>query len=219
MLIMTQDAPPAVTAAFVEGLSSLLAGPGRNVTREHYVGEMTRAPTLEELGGPLDRAILHHPQPVYSLGLKAAAGNDSAAGISAAGWRCFAGGSKRTIVMGRVTQRGPDEWKMSSVNYGDWPWAILEATRSLEKLPEVKAATKTVDYELRVLTVAALSTEAFWLKSLAKGATDLLIPFHSPVDAKRRLLDEVSPLPHYLEWIRPQALTILHGRGDGPRAV
>jgi hypothetical protein len=203
MAIQRPPAPQEVTAAFLKGLGNLLLDPKvAQKVAERYLGEPTRVPTQADLGGLLEPNIVHDAQHVYSLGLDAAARGD-ADDIVKAGWRLFAGTTQQMIVMGRVTWRGQSGWKMSAVNYGDWAWSVLEATRKLDELPQVK----TADYELRVLAVPALSLEAFWLVSKTEGTQDLVVPFRSPgADDERRAA--VEPLPNYLASIRQQVLPI-----------
>ena len=88
--------------------------------------------------------------------------------------------------------------RMTSVTRGSDPAEGLEATRQIEKLPQVQAQ----NYELRRLWIAGLSLGAFWLRSLERGP-DLAVPFHTLDQELERM--RAYPMDEFLAVVRPLA--------------
>jgi len=172
-----RPAPPAGVAAefsanlpmFVSGVTPVPAFP---IHRQGALGRLPVIPTLAQVSNN----PLHDPQQVFVLDLS----TPHIGPPKPAYWRVFAGTDQYSSIMGRMTQRDPSQpWKLTAAYYGDRTanrdrvWEILEATAALASLPQVQTGT----YELRVLAVAMLNLEAFWLAHQGGPGSDLVVPF------------------------------------------
>jgi hypothetical protein len=95
-------------------------------------------------------------------------------------WRFFAGGHKTmTTAAGCMTTCGGPglpPLKVTAVTRGTVPAQMLMSTEMLNDLRELTDSPNN-EYELRVLRMPALGTEAFWLKSLTAGLGDMVVPY------------------------------------------
>jgi hypothetical protein len=129
--------------------------------------------------------LLLHPRgpsfwlPIYTLGLNDIAHGAGlrAAQLDADSWRLLAGASNLSAAT--EVGRGPTgEWKVTSTSQGP---RIDEALRAAQlaisdwqRRPELEQG----NFQLRILSIPSLVTEAFWLKSEG-GGSDFVIPYHT----------------------------------------
>ena len=137
-----------------------------------------------------------YPQQVYTLGLKdLKARNGGRAKL--AGWRFTGKVAGRDIcvhVGHRIRSKSP---AMSRLTYGPDVTRARDAIRKAAKSPEVRAH----NYELRLLSIPALSVEAVWLKSQT-GRHDLMLPYF-PAAGLRSM--RFYPLEKFLTVLQPKA--------------
>ena len=86
---------------------------------------------------------------------------------------------------------------MSQLSYGAHITSARNAIRRIVKSPEVRAH----HYELRLLTIPALSVEAVWLKSQT-GKHDLMVPY-LPAAGLRSM--RFYPLDRFLRTLQREA--------------
>jgi hypothetical protein len=100
-------------------------------------------------------------------------------------WRFLAGGHKTTNMAAGcwATYEHPGlAAKVKATLRGPEMAALLESSEQLNYLGEV-CHHPNCEYELRILRVPALYLEAFWLKSLSAGGSDLVVPYGLILDA------------------------------------
>ncbi|HUA19842.1 MAG TPA: hypothetical protein VMU80_10535 [Bryobacteraceae bacterium] len=153
-MAITKPVPsPAVRQAFRQGLEEMI--------------QMGRAPR--------DLAKAVDPQQIYVLAVSDIAEGAGVAAARPAVWEFLVGSAAGPAVA--VCIAHPPKGKsprMTSLTRGAIPAEAIEATRQVERLPQVQ----TRDYELRRLRISGLSIGAFWLKPQA-GARDLAVPYHA----------------------------------------
>jgi hypothetical protein len=204
MAVLRKAAPTDVAAAFAKQLPDFVSLPSDSSRRmQGFVGSPPAIPTMDDLGPPGDRILRHDGQEVFVLSLTDAAYNGGVSAAVSSGWRFFAGSAPGKILMGKVARRKVSDWKLTAAFYGDRVWAANEASKALDRLPEVQSS----DYELRVLTVPGLNLEVFWLVAQSASADDLVVPFpmkpHQPIDVLNQ--DAVFTMANFLAAIRPLA--------------
>jgi hypothetical protein len=108
--------------------------------------------------------------------------------LQSAGWRFMALSSSGLPIAADVVDRGDGEPpRMISLSRDPVIADMVVAARRIEKSPEVQAK----DYDLRLLRIPGVLTEAFWLKPLV-GEDHLIVPI---LTKSRGLLQEKRPLP------------------------
>jgi hypothetical protein len=125
-------------------------------------------------GDPSLRDMANAPlaQPVYTLGLRQIAGGDELGAASPTSWRFVARGESGQFVAAEVSARLGVAPKMTGLWRGRQIENVVRAVEDVTALEELRAA----DYELRVLRIPALRTEAIWLKA-PDDANDRMVPF------------------------------------------
>jgi hypothetical protein len=182
MALLKPTPPPEVTTAFQEGLITLLDGPNQGsagrITDQYYVGGPPAIPSQADVGFVSGAPPPgHDPQQMFILGLSDLATQPGTAAARQDGWRLFAGTSQGKTCLGRVVQRPPSGWKLSSCFWGDRVWTALLASQALGSV----AAVLPGDYELRVLRIPGLNLEAFWLVAQPPRSGDLVVPFQASI--------------------------------------
>jgi hypothetical protein len=180
MALLTPTPPPEVTTAFQEGLTTLLDGPNRGsagqITYQHYLGGPPAIPSQADVGFVSGAPPPgHDPQQVFVLGLSDLVRQPGTAAARQDSWRLFAGNTQGKTCMGRVVQRSPGGWKLTSCLWGDQVWSALLASQAIATL----AAALPADYELRVLRIPGINLEAFWLVAQPPASGDLVVPFQA----------------------------------------
>jgi hypothetical protein len=177
MALITPIPPPAVTRAFREGLITLLAGPSHGsagtILRQGNAGSNAAIPSQADVGLLGGITPEHDPQQIFALGLSHLASGSGMAAALPAGWRLYAGNAPGKICHGRVIERHPGDWKLTACFWGDRVWNAFQESLGLRSLP----AVQTANYELRLLAIAGLNLEAFWLVAQQSGLPDFVVPF------------------------------------------
>ena len=177
MALIVQTPPRATRKAFQDGLAELIRYgrapkdlPKQDVPQQIYIL------TLREL---VEGKGLGEPKPMV--------------------WEFLVGrvsGPAVGVCVGHPPPGQPP--RVTSITRGSDPAEALEATRQVEKLPQVQAK----NYELRRLRIAGLSLGAFWLRSMDGGA-DLAVPYHTIAHELERM--RAYPMSEFLAVVRPLA--------------
>ena len=177
MALIAQIPPRATRKACREGLAEMI--------RYHRV--------------PKDLAKEDSPQQIYILSLREIAQGKGMGDPKPMVWEFLIGAVSGPVVAICVAHPAAGQPpRMTSVMRGSDPAVALEATRQVEKLPQVQAH----NYELRRLWIAGLSLGAFWLRSLERGP-DLAVPYHTLDHELERM--RAYPIDEFLAVIRPLA--------------
>ncbi len=141
----------------------------------------------------------YHAQRIFVMSPGEVMGPGGLRTARAAGWRFVASGvSSQYGIAASVVQRG-NRWSLESVSYGPGIDASLNAI--LKVLPDLQALPDA--YELRILKIPSLLTEAFWLVSPTNNNLDRVVPYLtrlSGIDPTRRYSED-----EFLALIRPYA--------------
>lgn len=202
-MLIRPNPPGQATEAFLAGLPGFLSGPsaggeGRR-GREGNVGGAPVLPT--ESGLRRTGELQHDAQEMFILNpldLARGAGAEAARSVA---WQFFAGTTPDSTVFGRCTRdRQTARWRLANISYGERAWQWLQASSGLDRHREVQAEQ---NYEMRVLSVAGLLVEAYWLVALS-GGSDLVVVVPAPPDQLYRQLNAqpVYALPDFLEIVR-----------------
>jgi hypothetical protein len=137
-----------------------------------------------------------YPQQLYTLGVKDLKAKNIG-GAKLSGWRFtgkLAGRDMCVHVGHHIRSKSP---AVSRLSYGPYVTKAREAMKKIVKSPEVRAH----NYELRLLSIPALSVEAVWLKSQT-GKHDLMVPY-LPAAGLRSM--RFYPLDKFLTILQPKA--------------
>jgi hypothetical protein len=154
--------------------------------------EPARRALVEGLGDymdsshPVGRALLQTPVALHVFTLTL---DDVPRGVHkarSAGWRFLAVAPSGVPVAGDVIEPEGLQPRMTGLSLDPIIGRAILATRRVASLPEVEAK----DYELQVLRIPGVLTEAFWLKSI-NGGEDLMVP----VLTASKLLKKMRPYP------------------------
>jgi len=133
---------------------------------------------------------------VYSVGLNKLLDGTDLATLVPDSWRCVLATDQQPVISCEVGIDVPDD-----------PSTLLSVCHDgcedqLSALRFVKALVPD-DYELRLLTIPALSIEVFWLKAPPTGAPDFVVA----VDLRNSELPDrtLIPIDTFLETVRPLA--------------
>jgi hypothetical protein len=177
MALIAQIPPRATRKACREGLAEMI--------RYHRV--------------PKDLPKLDTPQQIYILSLQDIVQGKGIGDPKPMVWEFLIGAASGPAVAICVAHPAPGQLpRMTSVTRGPAPAEALEATRQVEKLPQVQAG----NYELRRLRIAGLSMGAFWLRSLGRGP-DLAVPYHALDQELEKM--RAYPMDEFLAVVRPLA--------------
>jgi len=153
----------------------------------------------------------YHAQRIFVLSPGEVMGAGGLRTARAAGWRFLASGiSSQYGIAASVAQRG-NGWSLESVSYGPGIDVSLNAIRLLQ--PDLQALPDV--YELRVLKIPSLLTEAFWLLSPANSQLDRVVPYLTRlagIEPTRKYSEH-----EFLSLIRPYAKKRLE-YANSPRA-
>ena len=154
--------------------------------------EPARRALVEGLGDymdsshPVGRALLQTPVALHVFTLTL---DDVPRGVHkarSAGWRFLAVAPSGAPIAGDVIDQEGLQPRMTGLSLDPIIGRAILATRRVASLPEVEAK----DYELQVLRIPGVLTEAFWLKSI-NGGEDLMVP----VLTASKLLKKMRPYP------------------------
>ncbi len=126
---------------------------------------------------PANLPVSSNALPVYNLGVRdVLAKTDLNTAADLVSYRYSAGEEDNGVtVSGDVDIRSQ---RVTSLSYGV---AVREDTKALRTI-EPLHALHDVSYELRILRVAGLLTQAYWLKSLSAGnQADAIVPYSTPI--------------------------------------
>jgi hypothetical protein len=213
MALYTPVPPPAISAAFSNGLPAFLSGDPTTVAHEAFVGTPPNTPTAADVGiassgstpGPPNvKAVLQ----AFVLTLQDAANNTGVINPAHVGWNFFAGNGANATVVGRVVQRR-HAWKLVAVHYGTLVYETLNLAQLIMSAPPTQSVA--VDYDLRLLSVPGLNLEVFWLASRNAASTDFVVQTPTAVTTALHLGSPNSPLmmQNFLTEIRPLAASLL----------
>ena len=141
----------------------------------------------------------HRLQWLYTLELDDLVNGRGVRNATLVGWRFLAGTKEGPAVAADVTippEGGPALTSLSSGR------TIAEALGATDLLT-VLSLVLFQDYELRVLRIPGLLTEAFWLKSKT-SAVDLVVPFDTLVEDL--VPTRAYPMDVFLNILRPLAV-------------
>jgi hypothetical protein len=177
MALIAQIPPRATRKACREGLAEMI--------RYHRV--------------PEDLPEVDTPQQVYVLTLHEIVHGTGLPDPKPMVWEFLIGSVLGPVVAISVAHPPPGQPpRMTSVTRGPDPVEALQATRRVEKLPQVQEQ----NYELRRLWIAGLSLGAFWLRALGNGP-DLAVPYHTLDQELERM--HAYPMDEFLAVVRPLA--------------
>ena len=213
MALFTPVPPPAISAAFSNGLPAFLSGDPTAVANEKFVGTPPNIPSAADVGiassgstpGPPNvKAVLQ----AFVLSLQDAANNTGVINPAHVGWNFFAGNGASSTVVGRVVQRR-HAWKLVAVHYGALVYQTLNLAQLIMSTPPTQVAA--VDYDLRLLSIPGLNLEVFWLASRNAASTDFVVHAPTAVTTALHLGNLNSPLmiQNFLTEIRPLAASLL----------
>jgi hypothetical protein len=213
MALYTPVPPPAISAAFSNGLPAFLSGDPTTVAHEAFVGTPPNIPTAADVGiassgstpGPPNvKAVLQ----AFVLTLQDAANNTGVINPAHVGWNFFAGNGANATVVGRVVQRR-HAWKLVAVHYGALVYEAMNLAELIMSAPPTQVAA--VDYDLRLLSIPGLNVEVFWLASRNAASTDFVVQTPTAVTPSLHLGNPTSPLmiQNFLTEIRPLAASLL----------
>jgi hypothetical protein len=114
---------------------------------------------------------------VFTLGLvPLSEGRKLEDNVTSVSWRFLINSSSGGGLYATVAARAGEQPKVTGVSRGPKAVIALQANQDLRKLRQ--ADTNEQKYELRLLTVPGLLTEAFWMKWIPDDAEkDLIVPF------------------------------------------
>jgi len=166
----------------------------------------SRQITNAMLGGVSDSI---YPQQLYVLGLEDLI-SKSIRGAKLSGWRFMGslGGPDFSMHV-ECDSRGKAP-ALTELSHGPHITNARNAIRKIVKSPEVRSH----HYQLRLLTIPALSVEAVWLKS-ESGAADLMVPYLTTAGLKPM---QFYPLDKFLGALEPAAKMRI-GFDDSPRML
>jgi len=148
---------------------------------------------------PRDLAKKVDPQQIYVLAVSDIANGGGLRHARPAVWEFLVGQPSGPAVAVCIAHPPPaSPPRMTSLTRGVIPAEALQATRQVERLPQVEAR----DYELRRLRISGLSIGAFWLKA-SSGGRDLAVPYHAIHHQLQRM--RAYPMSEFLRVIRPLA--------------
>jgi hypothetical protein len=177
MALIAQIPPRATRKACQEGLAEMI--------RYHRV--------------PKDLPKLDTPQQIYILSLQEIVQGKGIPDPKPMVWEFLIGTASGPAVAISVAHPAPGQPpRMTSVTRGSDPAEALQATRQVEKLPQVQAR----NYELRRLRIAGLSIGCIWLRALGAGP-DLAVPSHALDQELEKM--RAYPLDEFLAVVRPLA--------------
>jgi hypothetical protein len=142
---------------------------------------------------PSDLRQQQYWQWTFTLGLEELAKDNAQLPGAPVGWQYVIGNRSGQALSATVDASN----KLVGLSRGPAVTAALNAARELKTLPEAADS----DYEIRLLTIPGLLTEAFWLKSL-EGKPDLIVPFST---AQELRLGHPYPIEKFLKIMRPLA--------------
>ncbi len=105
----------------------------------------------------------------FTLGLEELAKANAKLPGAAVGWRYVIGDGSGQALSATVDSKN----KLVGLSRGPAVSSSLNVASELRTLPEAAED----DYEIRLLTIPGLLTEAFWLKSKDNKKSDLIVPF------------------------------------------
>jgi hypothetical protein len=150
-------------------------------------------------------------QKVYVLGLQQIADGQGPAEQNLAGWRFLTDIAPDLATASEVRMTSDDQPPVfANLSYGPRIAKAVAASGTIETLADLPQG----NFELRLLSIPGLLTDAFWLRS-ADGSNDYVAPY----DTVNQGLQEfyVYRMDDFLNIIRPRAKTILDDYA-GPRA-
>jgi len=158
------------------------------------------------LGGVSDSI---YPQQLYVLGLEDLI-SKSMRGAKLSGWRFMGSLGGPDFSMDVESDSRGKAPALTELSQGPHITNARNAIRKIIKSPEVRAH----HFELRLLTIPALSVEAVWLKSQSRAA-DLMVPYLTIAGLKPM---QFYPLDKFLGALEPAAKTRI-GFDDSPRML
>ena len=181
MAITHPPVPPAIREAFVAGIGDFTSQvPGAGLDPEK----------LSKASNGIQ---------VFALGLSELEASETLIDnhAVAAGWQFLLDGPAGPAMSSEVYQPGSGMPRVISFsrdkNNQEARWALA----MLERLPEVHEH----DYDLRILRIAGLGIDSFWLKSPAADQPDLVVPFHTLFTEVRAGV--AYPMAQFLNKARP----------------
>jgi hypothetical protein len=121
---------------------------------------------------PDARRGAQYAQPVYVLGLEPLK-NGQFGEPTLVSWRILMGFGSANGLYATVTSRDGDQAEFSGLSRGPKAALTLAANQNVRQLPQA-----TENYELRLLSIPGLLTEAFWLKWVSdEPDKDVILPF------------------------------------------
>ena len=135
----------------------------------------------------------------FTIGLEELAKEQVRLPATAVGWRYIIGNRLGQALSATVDSND----KLVGLSRGPAVTAGLRVARELKTLPEAADGK----YEIRLLTIPGLLTEAFWLKSL-DGKPDLIVPFSTEQELR---LGYPYSIEKFLKIMRPLAEDWLRG--------
>jgi len=126
---------------------------------------------LRDLGHSVPDVSTLRGQHVFTIGLDQLTQGATLADARAIGWH-FQLGDGRDASLAEVSEAGPTPPMLTRVATGDRVAQAAGARSGLEDLDKLRTAR----YELRVLRISGLRTEAFWLAG-QNGAADYIFPY------------------------------------------
>jgi hypothetical protein len=164
--------------------------------------------------GRLRRQLAVHPrtQPIHVFGLRDVLARERVMGAPGkpVSWRYFAGVDIEAPVAGDVDVSTPP--KVTGMRFGPHVRAALEATQRLEEF----AQADNTPWQLRLLRIPGLLTEAFWMtlpddlapdNANAKGSLIVLAPYYETFIPGLKQGTSVS-IEEFLDKVRPLAATV-----------
>jgi hypothetical protein len=138
-------------------------------------------------------------QQVFALGLNPLLEDPDLQNAKPGGWRFLTDTRSGQALSAEIKGGGDGAPRMTGLSRGPRVSLALQAAIEVRKLPDVQRN----DYELRVLAIPSLLTEAFWLRwaSIQARGNDLFVPFYTMAKEVQTLVP--FELPDLMAILKP----------------